>query len=79
MTTQEFLNEHNIKFSPSLVRRVNDNWVTKQYANEFEGLNDDLKCMEFTFISNREKVEIGLAWDISEFLVKAVLRNKKRK
>lgn len=79
MTAQKFLNDHNIKFPPSLVARVNDNWVTKQYASEFEGMNNDLKCMEFTFISNREKVEQGLAWDISMFAVQSMLRNKKRK
>lgn len=79
MTTQEFLIENNIKFPPSLVARVNDNWVTKQYANEFEGMSNDLKCMEFTFISNREKIEVGLAWEISEFVVKSMLRNTRRR
>lgn len=78
MTTQDFLNSNNIKFPQELVDRVNSNWVTKEYASEFEGLNDDLKCMEFTFISNREQIEKGLAWDISTFVVNSFRHNKRQ-
>ena len=53
-----------LDYPQQLVDRVDNDWLTKENIDEFEGLNKNERAHIFMILANRKKSQLGLADDI---------------
>lgn len=67
-----------LKFEQSIIDRVNDNWLTKENAIEFENCQTDSdRCLTFVRVSNMTGDEQMLAGTIANDATIQIFKNRK--
>lgn len=68
----EFLTANGIVFSQELINEVKNSYVTRNYPEEFVGLNDQELPIVFFRVANSKREHIGLADKVGEVIVSKI-------
>lgn len=73
--TKELLDQNGITFDPNFLQRVNDNWLTKEFPQHFEGAEGDVKVIAFLRLAYKKGFETGLADQIARVVATTIMQN----
>ena len=76
LSTAKLLVESGIKFDAKIVERVNNNWLTKEFPQWFENLNDNMRVVAFLRLSNQKGCETMLGGDIANIIINAIIEKQ---
>lgn len=64
-------------FSTEIVDKVKNNWLAKEFKDSFAPCNNDTQlCLTFVSLAYKENMELRLAKEISDVMIKKIANDK---
>lgn len=76
-TTQVTLDTYGINFPEPMVEQVKRDFLYKRNLELFEGLNDNMVCMQFIYLATAEVSQLGLKDMLTSYIVREILAQQK--